>query len=872
MKIQELIEKRIQAFQADIAAGAFPTQEEFQKEMNRVSNIITATAVGKGIRLSEVQELLDKNFVPAMNRFYQNKPEDYFFESVERNVEQFLNAGNIEEARGTLADTTEMLRNKELVKDNFAAGTFTPEDVRYFGEVSLPDLEEQIMQAEVAATVRDDRGIKLSKENPYDGQNTIIHAITVTLPEKMKNFGRKIKEGLKKHKAIAYAGVAAVVLAAGLGVEHNLHEKEEVPELDSTSISQTKETEEKVEMATFPVDEFHNFNINDEQTHIAKLQLLARYFMERGILVTSAGECSVLTREGKMAVTPEELDNWLISINLEDMDALTFTKLMKDKSTDKEELSADFNKVNNLLGAIYTTKEENPFIYEFIANKEYSNFIKAYENAIITNQKGNSNDLKILIESRAKIPVAGTSSGPIGMLSTALMYQQANVFNAQVVGKDVMDFYNQAGICIGGNQTFFSDDWAEYMRKVDSKLATMLAYEGSEKEAFENYMKTLSDEQDDNKVYIEATVLPYLEKENIRLGEFDVIDWIANNTYTLGAVFGGTPKVTTTSLGTTTRVVSKIPTTPAELAVKEQTEKENAKKDKESFEDVVDKFVTDNNGTQSKDENGDIVVEIPGQEDIIIDTDTMGAYDPDKDTDKPTYNDYNDYKNDHKDKVENVNGVGNVVVEDEKTVITKPNVIPDSIGTSQETDQYIKDNNINTDKWVTTEESEIHYSDTYSYNSTTPDTIVVGDTTNNNNNSNNNSSSSSSSSLDGIDSDILASLTEAERNELKEILDAGKEPVAGEIVSEEFTAVEPETEVEEVASTPVQKETTASVEAPVQAEVTPEVKEATTMPAQQVAPVVETPTDYAAAKAALEAEKEALTTISEPTVEADKTL
>ena len=49
---------------------------------------------------------------------------------------------------------------------------------------------------------------------------------------------------------------------------------------------------------------------------------------------------------------------------------------------------------------------------------------------------------------------------------------------------------------------------------------------------------------------------------------------------------------------------------------------------RESFEDTIDKFVKNNNGEVSQNENGDVVIQLPEQEPIIVDTDTMGAYDP----------------------------------------------------------------------------------------------------------------------------------------------------------------------------------------------------------------------------------------------------
>lgn len=220
MNLQELIEKRINAFQADIAAGTFPTTEDFDREMSRVSNIIIATAVGKGMRMGEVQEQLNKKFVPTMKHFYQKRPENYFFASAESKIESFLKDGRIEDARGTLADVTEMLRNRNLVNDAFAAGTFTPEEVKYFGKVSMPELEEQITRAEIAREMQKEQPIKkfsLSKQNPYNGQ-------TVGIIGSLKSLGGKIQEKFKKHKVKVCGGVlAAALLATGLGIERNLH-------------------------------------------------------------------------------------------------------------------------------------------------------------------------------------------------------------------------------------------------------------------------------------------------------------------------------------------------------------------------------------------------------------------------------------------------------------------------------------------------------------------------------------------------------------------------------------------------------------------------------------------------------------------------
>ena len=64
------------------------------------------------------------------------------------------------------------------------------------------------------------------------------------------------------------------------------------------------------------------------------------------------------------------------------------------------------------------------------------------------------------------------------------------------------------------------------MLKAVSKFEAARIYQGTEKEAYEEYLKTLTDEQDDNKVYIEAQVLLYLELHNVQLGEWDVLEEI----------------------------------------------------------------------------------------------------------------------------------------------------------------------------------------------------------------------------------------------------------------------------------------------------------------------------------------------------------
>lgn len=965
-RLEEMLGKRLQFLQSDIEAGAFSSKEELEQEIIRNSNILDTVAAMNGIPKADVEQYIQENFVSqAMNSFINlktrnEKPDNYQFEETQTTIEELIANGNLEEAQARIDRMSELLNDPEKVQAAIQEGIFRQEDADYFQSM-IPkfqeDMEEYRSKTEKPGFFkRLLSGIVFvaTGKNPYDNQKIKVEKQKVSEDDDTKALSERLQGFVSKNKGKIALALGATMLIGGLAL-HGLHNQANEPE--TTSYGQEQMQEDSIEMATFEVDEDHIFNVNDEQTHIDNLQLLAKAFMERGVQVVSEEECMKLSNEGKLAVSPQQLDNWYISINLEDMDDLTFTKLLADSDTDKEELSSDFARVSNILGSIYTTKEETPFIYQFIGNKEYSEYIKSYESAIIQNQKGNKDDLINLIRSRVVNPVAGTSSGPLGMLSTSLIYQQANVYNAQVIGQDIMDLYNINNDCKTEiKTTFYSDDWAEYMRKVNSKFAAAIAYTGSEEEAFNDYLKTLSDEQDDNKVYIEDQVLPYLEKENVQLGEWDLIDEIANNR-TVSYQGTGTSKqdstvtITAPTKTETTKVVPKEPTTPAEKEVQEKVEQELADQNRESFEDAVNDYAEDNGGKVEETPDGDLIIHIPGEEDIVVDGDTMGAYDPDKDYQGPTYDDYDDYKEDNKDKVEHVDGVGDVVVEDENITITNPNVHEDEngdiidnttgdkviIGTEDEIDDYL-DEHPNVGEWETVDEGEIHYSDVdnelppvlgdTSYNKPEDSTngYINNDSKEDNNDEYNQSAGENTVNNgipNGVDEDIYNSLTDEEKQALEDMLNAGKEPEAGEIVDETFSDVvygsytvpqlmsnpalcanipesilkndfpeiwsmyqnwleeqrlaaeeaEKQQAVEEVVEAPVQEEIVPEANAvpTVEETATPAVEEQKAPVEETVAPIVEQPTapveevpvetvsDIAAQKAALEAVRAELT-------------
>lgn len=966
-RLEEMLQKRLQFLQSDIEAGAFSSKEELEQEIIRNSNILDTVAAMNGIPKADAEQYIQEYFVSqAMNSFInlKERPNDYLLEETQAKIEELIANGNLQEAQDRIDRMNELLQDPEKVQAAISEGIFRQEDADYFQSM-IPKFQEDM---EAYRSTKEKPGFVsrllggiafvATGKNPYDNQKIKVQKQKASEDDDTKALSERLKGFVSKNKGKIALALGATVLISGLAL-HGLHNQANEP--DPASYSQEQMQDDSIEMATFEVDEDHIFNVNDEQTHIDNLQLLAKAFMERGVQVVSEEECMRLSNEGKLAVSPQQLNNWYISINLEDMDDLTFTKLLADSDTDKEELSSDFARVSNILGSIYTTREETPFIYQFIGNKEYSEYIKSYESAIIQNQKGNKDDLINLIRSRVVNPVAGTSSGPIGMLSTSLIYQQANVYNAQIIGQDIMDLYNINNDCKTEiKTTFYSDDWAEYMRKVNSKFAAAIAYTGSEEDAFQDYLKTLSDEQDDNKVYIEDQVLPYLEKENVQLGEWDLIDEIANNR-TVNYQGTGTSKqdstvtITAPTKTETTKVVPKEPTTPAEKEVQEKVEQELEEQNRESFEDTVNDYAEDHGGKVEETPDGDLIIHIPGEEDIVVDGDTMGAYDPDKDYQGPTYDDYDDYKEDNKDKVEHVDGVGDVVVEDEDITITNPNVHEDKdgniidnttgdkviIGTEDEIDDYL-DDHPNVGEWETVDEGEIHYSDVD--NELPP---ILGDTSydkpedNNTSTGNNNGeydqsageSNTNNDIPDGVDEDIYNSLTDEEKQALEDMLNAGKEPEAGEIVDETFSDVVygsytvpqlmsnlalcaniPESilkndfpeiwnmyqnwlEEQRLAAEEAEKQQAVEevVEAPVQEEIAPEanaapIVEEPTAPAveeqkapveETVAPVVEQPTapveevqvetvsDIAAQKAALEAVRAELTgssIVNEPEV------
>ena len=870
--LQELAEKRKNDIILNIESDAFADMESLNEELERIVKIMLGQAMRAGIKKEDASSFLEANFVPEIKEYYSSKidpfesiPVNYHFADDKAEIEALIAEGNISEAEAKINNLIELFNDTEVAEAMIMNGDFTAEDAEYFKNTDLIALQEAIEakkneEPKLSVWDRIKKGFVFitTGKNPYENKNIELETEELSEEEK-KTLKEKLGDFVSRHKGKIAIGAAAALLAGGIAIGSHLHNQAQEDEPTSLEDVQNNIEQVEVEMATFEVDEYHNFNINDEQTHIEKLNLLAKAFMERGVRVVSEDECMNLANQGILAVSPEQLDNWLISMNLEDMSDLTFTKLLADSSTDKEELTSDFTRICNVLGSIYTTKEENPFIYEFISNKEYSKYIKAYEEAIIENQKGNQDSLVNLIKSRVYNPVAGTSSGSLGMLSTSLIYQQANVYNARVVGQDIMNLYNINNDCKTDMiTTFYSDDWAEYTRKVNEKLSAAIAYIGSEKDAYFAYLQTLTDEQDDNKVYIENQVLLYLEKENIQLGEWDLIDEIANDRYVKSQGTGNTTNnnatiSTPTGGGTTTeKVIPKEPTTEEEKKVQEETEKELEEDNRESFEDTIDKFVKNNNGEVSQNENGDVVIQLPEQEPIIVDTDTMGAYDPTKDYQGPTYNNYGDYILDHQDQAGYIPGVGNVVITEESPIqVTNPNVHVDTNGTiidnttnqpiitgTQDQIQNIINQHPSIGEWTVVDEGEIHYSPVDDTLSSTQSTINQGNNGNGTNSSNignnsnqiggssnlggnnsnqiggssnlggnnstqiggssnlggNNSTqiggSQSPSIPSGVDEDVYAGLTEEEKKELDEILNGWKEPVAGEVVGEEFIPID----------------------------------------------------------------------------------
>jgi len=813
--LDEMIEKRMAAVKADVIAGTFSTKDEFNAEIERLMSVMVRTAILKGFDKEKAEEYLRENFALKAVEFYDKNvvsdaviemPVDYGFAETQNEIVQLIEKGDLEAADKKIDQILSILEDEDFVKESIADGAFTQKDIEYFKNVACPYFEELkdekiVPEAEkqgLLQRIKNGAIFIVTGKNPYDGKSVKIEHKKQPLKERFLN--SKLAEWAKKHKVAVTATGLALVLGAGVFIGGKfLHNRVESSPDDLSSGTASQQSGE--ETATFAVDEDHNFNINDQVSHTERLQLLAQAMMERGVPVVSEEECMRLTNEKKLAVSPEQLNNWLISINLEDMDELTFTKLLADSNTDKEELSSDFNRVNNILGAIYTTKEESAFIYEFISNKEYSEYIKIYEEAIIKNQKGEPENLVTLIEGRVYNPVSGTSSGPLGMLSTSLVYQQANVYNAEVVGQDIIDLYNVNYECrTDTTSTFYSDDWAEYMRKVDSKFDAAITYTGSEVNAYTQYILTLTDAQDDNKVYIEGQVLPYLKENNIELGEWDILKNIENNNREVKSQDTGqsSGKTVSTPSEVTATQIAKEPTTLEEKAVQSQVESELETENRQNFEDVVDGFAAAQGGIVTENKDGDLVILVPGQQPIVVDTETKGAYDASKDYQGKTYHHYGEYMEEHRQEVENIEGIGEVVVIDEgKLIITNPNVYLDGkgniidkttgdkiiTGTEEEIDKILN-RHPELSEGIIVEEGRTHYSDV-------DDDLYQDDRTNGvlNGGTSSRPSGNADSVLDSVDQDILDILSPEEQAALEEMLNAGNKPVAGEVVTETYSDV-----------------------------------------------------------------------------------
>lgn len=813
--LNEMIEKRMAAVEADVIAGSFSTKDKFNAEIDRLMSVMVRTAILKGIDKENAEEYLQENFALKAVEFYDKNvlsdtliemPTDYGFAENQNEIVQLIEKGDLEAADKKIDQILSILEDEDYVKEAIADGTFTQKDIEYFKNVACPYFEELkdekiVPEAEkqgLLQRIKNGAIFIVTGKNPYDGQNVKIEHKKQPLKERILN--SKLAEWAKKHKVAVTAIGLAAVLGAGVFIGGKfLHSRAESSP-DDLSLGSTPQQGGE-ETATFAVDEDHNFNINDQVSHTERLQLLAKVIMERGVPVVSEEECMKLGNDGKLAVSPEQLNNWLISINLEDMDELTFTKLLADSDTDKEELSSDFTRVSNILGSIYTTKEESAFIYEFISNKEYSEYIKAYEEAIIQNQKGDSESLVTLIKSRVYNPVAATSSGSLGMLSTSLIYQQANVYNVEVVGQDIMDLYNVNYECrTDTTSTFYSDDWAEYMRKVDSKFDAAITYTGSEVNAYTQYILTLTDAQDDNKVYIEGQVLLYLKENNIELGEWDILKNIENNNREVKSQDTGqsSGKTVSTPSEVTATQIAKEPTTLEEKAVQSQVESELETENRQNFEDVVDGFAAAQGGIVTENKDGDLVILVPGQQPIVVDTETKGAYDASKDYQGKTYHHYGEYMEEHRQEVENIEGIGEVVVIDEgKLTITNPNVYLDGkgniidkttgdkiiTGTEEEIDKILN-RHPELSEGIIVEEGRTHYSDV-------DDDLYQDDRTNGvlNGGTSSRPSGNADSVLDSVDQDILDILSPEEQAALEEMLNAGNKPVAGEVVTETYSDV-----------------------------------------------------------------------------------
>lgn len=816
--LNDIIAKRMVAIETDIIAGAFSNKDEFNAEIDRLISVMTKTAILKGIDKDAAENYLQENFAPQANEIYERNvvssgaadmPIDYAFAERQKEIERLIEAGDLEEADKKIDQILAILEDDDYVKDSIADGAFSQTDVDYFKNVAYPyfqELKDEMIIPEpekqgLLQRIKNGAIFVVTGKNPYDNKTVKIEHEKKSLKEKFLD--SKLVEWARRHKVVVTAAGLAVVLGAGIFIGGKfLHSRAE--QASTTPTGQEQPQDSPTTLATFEVDEEHNFNINNQVTHTEKLQLLAQALMERGVPVVSEEECMKLSNEGKLAVSPEQLNNWLISINLEDMDELTFTKLLADSETDKEELSSDFTRVSNILGAIYTTKEEKAFIYEFISNKEYSEYVKAYEEAIIQNQKGESESLVTLIKGRVYNPVAGTSSGPLGMLSTSLIYQQASVYNAQVIGQDIMNLYNINNDCkIDTTATFYSDDWAEYMRKLNSKFEAALLYTSSEVAAYTEYLLTLTDAQDDNKVYIEGQVLPYLKDNNIQLGEWDVLESVENNkreVQSQGTGSKGSGTVTTPPAVEEIKTIVKQPTTEEEKKVQTEVEEKLEEENRQKFEDVVDGFAASQGGIVTEDKNGNLVILTPGKQPIVVDTDTMGSYDPSKDYQGTIYEDYRDYMDDHRGQIEQVDGVGSVVVtEESKVTITNPNVYIDGkgniidkttgdkvvTGTKEEIDEILNRHPGLSD-WTTVEDGRIHYSEVDDY---IPQDSRPGSSYSESGVQQPTIPPQSNSVLDSVDQEVLGTLTPEEQAALEEMLNAGNGPVAGETVEEVFSDI-----------------------------------------------------------------------------------
>lgn len=750
--LEELIAQKLKVLEADIVAGTYKNENDFQKGAEHMIKLMINIAILEGmVDKDQIQSELEKKFIPQATTFYQNyqkmqqsstlsRPVDYKFQVQEERIKSLFQDGQTNEAKTLLDSLSSLVNDDALVKDAIADGLYSKEDIEYFKNVSYPQLL-------IYPSTLNDKKMNLGKriasgvsfiftgKNPYDNQSVKIKKEKVKKTRKEKKADNKFVAWTKKHKIAVTSMGLAVLAGAGITISalaNNSSNKtiENDALISTASFDYDSFARSSIgEMKTFEVDEFHNFNINDQETHTEKLQALAQEFMEKGIPVVSEEECMKLDLKSELAVSPEQLNNFLISLNLEDIDELTFTKLLVDSNTDKEQLSSDFRRVNHLLGYIYTTKIEEPFIYRYIANKEYSEYIKIYEDAIIQNQKGNSEDLIDLIHSRIDTPVAATSSGVLGMLSTSLIFEQENVYNSNVLSQPIMDAYNRAGSMNCSLETvntdLYSHDFAEYMRKLDSKLEAMRTYTGIEQLTYDDYLSKLPDSQRGNKVYIESQVLPFLELNNIEVGKWEVIPEIANASKV--ADVGntqGTYYSTSSSNTTTQTTIVKAPTTKEEKEIQAATEAELEEHNRSVFEDTVKDDAT-------KLKNGNFKISVKDEQPIIVDSTTMGAYDEKNDYDGNTYAEgekgYNQYLKDHAEDVQYVEGVGYVVVTDDGYIkvsnenITKDkygNLIDESTGkkifgnilmSEEEIDQYME-NHPELEEYLPVDESEITYS------------------------------------------------------------------------------------------------------------------------------------------------------------------